>query len=268
VTPPADPGLKALNALLKRLSEGPGAVTPHAVPIPDPALIDPAEPLLGEFLRSMLIWEATVADAEAALKRIARNVVDFNELRVCLPDEIVAMLGAGYPRVQERAQRLRAALNELFLREHAVTLQPIADLSKRDAKAYLDSLEGVPPFVSARVCLLCLGVHAAPVDDRILRRLVEAGVVPEDADAEAAAAALERKVRAGEMARVYPLLQAWADALPAGAPAAAAPQPVTTDGAGTKPKTVSRRTTAPADGARRAAKPAARQSRTRKGNKQ
>lgn len=212
MTAAADLSLKALTSLLKRLSE---QVKPRPVPMPDPALIDPAEPLLAEFVRSMLIWEATEAEAEAAIKRIAGCVVDFNELRVCLPDEIAGMLGPTYPRVQERAQRLRAALSELFVREHAVTLQPIAGMSKRDAKAYLDSLEGVPPFVSARVTLLHLDVHAAPVDDRILRRLVEAQVVPADWDAETAAAALECKVRNGEMAQTYALLQAWADELPA-----------------------------------------------------
>jgi hypothetical protein len=135
VTAAADPALKALTSLLKRLGDQVKLPQP---PVPDPALIEPTEPLLGEFLRSMLVWEARCADAAAALKRVAASVVDFNELRVCLPDEIVAMLGPAYPRVQERALRLRAALSELYVREHAVTLQPLAGLSKRDAKAYLD----------------------------------------------------------------------------------------------------------------------------------
>lgn len=202
---------KALASLLQTLEgRAPACETPAC---PDPALIDPAEPLLAELLRSFLLWEAGTEAAQAGLKRIARRVVDFNELRVCLPDEIVSMLGADYPRAQERALRMRAALTELFVREHAVTLQPIAAMSKRDAKAYLDSLEGVPPYVSARVSLLCLGVHAAPVDGRILHRLAEAGVVGADATEASAAAVLERKIRAGEMQRSYALLQWWADQL-------------------------------------------------------
>ncbi len=207
----ASDSAKALASLLRTLEgEAPACESPAC---PDPALIDPAEPLLAELLRSFLLWEAGAETARAGLKRIARHIVDFNELRVCLPDEIVAMLGAGYPRAQERAQRIRAALTELFVREHAVTLQPIASMSKRDAKAYLDSLEGVPPYVSARVSLVCLGVHAAPVDGRILRRLVEAGVQAGDATEVAAAATLERKIRAGEMQKAYALLQWWADQL-------------------------------------------------------
>ncbi len=176
--------------------------------------VDMAEPLLGEFVRSFMIWEATTAKASAALSRIAEAVVDFNELRICLPDEIVRVMGERYPRVEERALRLRSSLAEIYSRQHAVTLEPLLTMGKREAKDYLDSLDGVPRFVSARVSLLCLGGHSAPVDGRIAKRLVESQVVEAGSTPDAAAGALERKVRAGEMLDVYRLLQAWADDAP------------------------------------------------------
>lgn len=188
---------------------------PQAVESPAPtAVVDPAEPLLGEFVRAFMIWEATTAKAEAVLKRMADAVVDFNELRICLPDELARMMGERYPRVEERALRLRAALNEIYHRQHAVTLEPLLTMNKRDAKDYLDSLEGVPRFVSARLLLLCLGGHAAPVDGRIAKRLVESHLAENGSPPEAAGATLERLVRAGEMIEVYRLLQAWADDAP------------------------------------------------------
>jgi hypothetical protein len=176
--------------------------------------IDRGEPVLGEFIRSFMIWEATSAKAATVLGRIESSVVDFNELRVCLPDELVSMMGERYPRVEERALRLRAALNEIYQRQHAVTLEPLSALGKREAKDYLDSLEGVPRFVSSRVFLLCMGGHAAPVDGRIARRLVESEVTDPGSTPDAAAASLERKVRAGDLGEVYRLLQAWADDAP------------------------------------------------------
>jgi endonuclease III len=203
---------KEVAGLMRKLrNEYPHALEAGATP---QAVVDPAEPLLGEFVRSFMIWESTTAKAEAVLKRMADAVVDFNELRVCLPDELAGMMGERYPRVEERALRLRAALNEIYHRQHAVTLEPLLTMNKRDAKDYLDSLEGVPRFVSARLLLLCLGSHAAPTDGRITRRLVESHVVENGSTPEAAGAALERLVRAGEMIDVYRLLQAWADDAP------------------------------------------------------
>lgn len=204
---------KEVTALTKRLRgeyagalEGPCTGTALAV--------DEAEPLLGEFVRSFMIWEAPTAKANVVLSRISEAVVDYNELRICLPDEIVKIMGERYPRAEERALRLRAALAEIYSRQHAVTLEPLLAMGKRESKDYLDSLDGVPRFVSARVSLLCLGGHAAPVDGRIGKRLIESQVVEPGSMPEAAAASLERKVRAGDMLEVYRLLQAWADDAP------------------------------------------------------
>lgn len=186
------------------------------------AFIDAEEPILGHFVRAFLLWESTTPKGAAAAKKIEAAVVDFNELRVCMPDELVALIGERYPRAAERAQRLRAALNEIYSREHRVTLEPLLKLSKRDAKEYLDSLEGVPGFVSARVSLICLGGHSAPVDGRILRRLVDADIVGAAAGPDDAAGILERKLRAGELLEAYLLLQAHADELSLSAEVSAA----------------------------------------------
>lgn len=174
-------------------------------------LLDAAEPILGEFVRSFLIWESTTAKAAAAAKRIEGAVVDFNELRVCLPEELVGLLGERYPRAGERAQRLRASLHELFVRHHAVSLEHLAEMPKREAYVYLESLEGVPAFVAARVHLLCLGGHSAPVDSRIAAALSDAGLIEPGTTAESVAGMIERRIRAGELASAYLHLQHWAD---------------------------------------------------------
>jgi hypothetical protein len=202
---------KEVVVLVKKLR---GEYASALEPVETTTPIDRDEPLLGEFIRSFMMWEATSAKAASVLGRIESSVVDFNELRICLPDELVRIMGERYPRVEERALRLRAALNEIYHRQHAVTLEPLATMGKREAKDYLDSLDGVPRFVASRVFLLCMGGHAAPVDGRIAKRLVESDVAEPGATPEAAAASLERKVRAGELGDVYKLLQAWADDAP------------------------------------------------------
>jgi endonuclease III len=166
-----------------------------------------ADSVMEEFLRSFLTWEASPAKAEAALKRLHHSVVDFNELRVCLTDELAQMLGERYPLARERAHRLRAALNELYRREHGVTLEAVLTMPKREARAYLASLEGVPPFVAARTTLLELGGHAFPVDERIRAALQEEGI--DAGDVESLGSWLERQVRGGEARSAYLAIEAW-----------------------------------------------------------
>lgn len=199
---------KELTALLKKLR---AQRTDAANAAPFVPVIDQSEPTLSHLLSSFLLWESTTPKAAQALKKVDAAFVDFNELRICLPDELGHIIGDRYPRAGERCLRLRSVLSAVYAREHRVSLEHLPTLSKRDARAYLESLEGMPGFVAARVCLLVLGQHAAPVDSRILRRLVEAGVVKDGTGVDEASGILERRLRAGEMPEVYGLLQSWAD---------------------------------------------------------
>lgn len=190
---------KALGSLLRRLKSeyDPGEIAER--------------PLFEEFLFSFLLWEASHAKAEAAMKRLLHAVVDANELRVARPAEITAILGKQYPRAEERAQRMRAAMNEIYIREYAVSLDSLRPLGKREARQYLESLEGVPPFVAARVVLLRLDGHAVPIDDRTLAKLVQVKVIEQGYDPARAEGVLERHIKAGEAIRAHQLLQAWSE---------------------------------------------------------
>ena len=191
---------RALNALLRSLK---------AKYAPDAELAERTP--LEELIYSFLLWEAPIAKADAAFKRLMNNVVDVNELRVCRPPEIISIIGKTYPLAEERAMRLKASLHEIYLREFAVTLDKCAALSKRDARKYLDTLDGMPPFVSARVVLLRLGGHAIPVDENLLARLVAKGVVEPDYDCARAEGVLERHVKADDAINVHLTLLNWAD---------------------------------------------------------
>jgi hypothetical protein len=188
---------KALNSLLRSLRNK-----------YDPIAVADRTPL-EEFVYSFLLWEATTAKADAAYKRMVNAMVDFNEMRVSRVPELVALMGKTYPRAEERAQRMRAALNEVYVREFAVTLDPCAGLSKREARKYLESLDGCPSFVAARVLLLRMDGHALPVDDKLNARLIEAEVSEEDADPARTAGVIERHVKAEDALGVHLLLQAW-----------------------------------------------------------
>lgn len=175
----------------------------EAVVTPFPA----EDPVVVEMVRSFLTWESGSDFAERTLAHIRDHVVDFNELRVFLPEEIAAMMGDD-PRAQERAERLRASLSELYVREHDMRLAHLAEEGKRDVRAYLDTLDGMHPFVAARVSLLRFGGHAFPVDCRLRDALARAKVVPAEQPPSEVSGWIERQVRAGEALPNYIALEA------------------------------------------------------------
>lgn len=197
---------KRLSALLKKLR----AAYPDAA-APQPELIDANDAVLDQLVFSLLLWESSSTQAKAAMRRLREAFVDFNELRVCLADEVVRVMGDRVPLALERSHRLHAALMNIFNRQHECGLTHLLDAGKREAKAYLESVDGLPSFAAARVLLLTLGGHAIPCDERLRDLLAEAGVCDALATPDDAAGWLERHVPADEAQSVYALFQAWSD---------------------------------------------------------
>lgn len=164
--------------------------------------------LVGELVMAFLVWEAGVKPAQPAFAKILETFCDFNELRVGFADEVAALLGPRYKRAEERCDRLRSVLNEIWVRECALTLKRLAEMSKRDARQYLTDLAGMPPFVASRVVLMGLGGHAFPVDERLAETLVAEGALAPGTSADEAAAKLERVVHAGDAVAAYAALEA------------------------------------------------------------
>lgn len=199
---------KKFATLLKKLK----GVTPLPEPLPEsaPTWIEPG---VEELVFSMLLWDARTSQAREAIAHLRAGVVDYNELRVCFPEEIRQLLGDRYPKAAERAARIRAALNDLYKREHKVTLQAALSAGKRDARQYLETLDGVPLFAASRVFLSACGGHAVPIDDRIRDFLADEGVIAATEHPDAVSSWLERQLKAGESAAAYGALQAAADEL-------------------------------------------------------
>ena len=198
-----------LAALLKKHPSAVSATLPESLATRDPIAV---------LVYSFLLWEANTPMALEAFERFTAMTVDMNDLRVSLPADIVATLGPRYPLAEERALRLKATLNDIFRREHAVRLPPAA-AGKRDIRAYVESLEGiVAPFVATRVMLLCYGVHGVPVDERTREVLIEAGVFEPKADQQEISNVLSRHVKAEQSEQTHLDLQACVDQLPVAKP--------------------------------------------------
>lgn len=161
---------------------------------PFPGVSDATQVLI----QSFLVWEWNGARASSTWARMVEDVTDLNELRVTVVDDYLEYFGGGCPRAEERADRLRATLRGVFHREHSTDLSGPAGGPKKEFREYLDSLEGMTPFVAARTALIAAGSHAVPVDERTLRLLVKSGVVVPDATIESASQTMSRLVTAAQ----------------------------------------------------------------------
>ena len=160
---------------------------------------------------SFLMWDCTTTKAANAYRRLTDKVVDFNDLRVTMPHEMVEWIGPRYPLAAERCRRLRAALRHTYKREHAVSLDRLCDMGRREVKRYLRSLDGIAPYVADRVTLLCFDAHCVPVDERLRRALVKNGVGDESTESSQMASWLARQVKATDALATHRALQAWSD---------------------------------------------------------
>lgn len=179
---------------------------------PGPTAIAADDQLVRVLIESVLIWEAPTSRARAAMERLdTSGLVDANELRVCLLDEIVALMGRNYPRVQERAGIMKAALQGVYRKEHGVRLAHLIAKPPAQALAYFEAVEGVPAFVLHRAAALGAGAAVVPIDDHRLAGLIDEGVVEAGCTSGDAAAMLARASK--DAAQTAVLLEAWAERL-------------------------------------------------------
>lgn len=182
---------KAFQAFIE---SHPAAERPASAPPPRST----DDPLIHELVVACLAWDAPRAGVAAALEQIHETLIDYNEFRVMVPEDAGVLLGGRYPKAEERCARARAALTEIFLRENGLVLAHLREANKRDAKAYLESLPGMPAYAVNRVALVGCGVHAFPVDSVLLEHFEHAGVIEGGSTASQVGARLERAIRAGD----------------------------------------------------------------------
>src|SRR5690242_11354545 len=91
------------------------------------------EPLKA-LVRAAMSYDVPDSRAEDALRLIEKEFVDLNELRVATDLEIQEFLGVRYPDIERRVAMITQALNDIFEREHTLSLNRLKEVSRRDAR--------------------------------------------------------------------------------------------------------------------------------------
>ncbi len=165
--------------------------------MPIPETPEPTDPLhqLAVATFAVASGEKQAAKAVDALLAI---MAGWNEVRVSRPSEISKAIGNTIPDRIESCQRLMGMLESVYERENELSLKRLKQLGRREARQYLDSLEGVDEYGVASVALWSLGGHGIPIDDSLLKELKSAALVHPDATRGEVQAFLERHVSAAD----------------------------------------------------------------------
>lgn len=186
----------------------------EVLPVPEPD-----EPIRRLALAILGVSAGETA-ARKALDRAFSIVLDWNELRVSNPDEVCRAVGDGIDRAH--CERLIRALRSIYMRENRVSLDRLRNLGRREARQYLETLDGVDEYAAASVVLWSLGGHAIPVDDKLLAALRSGDLVHPEATRAEVQAFLERHISANDAKQTCLILQSLPSSIRSmGRPAAA-----------------------------------------------
>ena len=133
-----------------------------------------------------------------AVERALETMVDWNEIRISTPSEILAATGLQRPDGAALCRNLAAALGSIYDRENKMCLDHLTTMPRREARQYLEQTEGIDAFVQASVILWSLGGHSIPVDDALLEALRDADLVYPAASRAEVQAFLQRHIGAAE----------------------------------------------------------------------
>jgi endonuclease III len=171
-----------------------------------PSAREPQDPLMA-LVRGAMSYDVPDSRADEAMRLIDKEFVDLNELRVATDLEIAEMMGTRYPGIERRVAMITQALNNIFEREHTLSLDRLKTISRRDARQFLRELPEIHPFVEAYVMLFAFDGHAVPIDDAMLAYLKEHGVVEEGATLDDAQRFVEHQLKAEECHDFYSALR-------------------------------------------------------------
>lgn len=190
-----------------------------AAPLPDDML--PLEIFVVGVLREGVRLPAALK----AMKLIDEEFIDFNEIRVAPPKDIVELLTNDMPDLRTKAEQITMGLNRIYDHENRLDFEHTADMGKRELRAHLREALGLSPFVEAYLLLYLFGHRAVPVDSRLVQRLKADKLVHPGATDDDVRILLERVIRPKDQASQFELLALYADE-PIKAPAKKKAKPV------------------------------------------
>jgi len=143
----------------------------------------------------------------AAFKRFGEHFVDFNDLRVSRPEEIVDMLGQDSEEARKVGAGVVRILTSVFRKYNNVNLGSLRKLGKRQGRVILEKFDGMSRFCVDYCMLTALQGHAIPLTEAMVKYLKDNGLVHPEAQLDEIEGFLTRQVSAANAYEFYVLLR-------------------------------------------------------------
>lgn len=153
----------------------------------------------------------SLSEAKSAIRKMKHHFVDYNDLRVSRPEEIIDVLGLASESAGEIAHDLTTVLNAVFGRYDMVSLVCLFEVGKRQARKELQELGCFSEFVLGYCFLTALKGHAIPLTERMAEFLHESELVYPSAKTGAIEGFLERQISTANGYLFYMLLRLEAE---------------------------------------------------------
>jgi endonuclease III len=155
----------------------------------------PARPVLEEFVYAILREGHTRDAADQAFEALKKNFFDWNEIRVSMTEEIVAVIGQWTTDAERRAQRIIDFLQEVFESTFSFDLEGLDKKGVKQAGKTLARYQAASDYTIAWVTQKSLGGHALPLDSGALRSLRRLKLIEENQnDLEVIRSSLEHQI--------------------------------------------------------------------------
>jgi hypothetical protein len=122
------------------------------------------------------------SELKSAFGRFDEYFVDFNDMRVCRPEEIADMLRDNSQEVRNASLCLIKVLRYMFQKHHTLNLDFYRKMGKRPAKQELEKIEGLSTFAINYFMLTYLQGHSIPLTRTMVEYLKENDFVHPDSD--------------------------------------------------------------------------------------
>ena len=118
-------------------------------------------------LVTVLLKDGKECSAERIIRKLENEFVDWNEVRVCDPEMLDSMLGAGFPK--GTGKLICDTLTAIFNHSQAMNLDDVMSLPAEQAQQKLRRLAPMPSRVMGELLLAGLGYKKLPETPGLLR---------------------------------------------------------------------------------------------------
>ena len=168
--------------------------------------IDYADPI-DALIYAIVGSKNTEKSARSMIRKLNSHFVDWNDLRVSRTDEIVEIFGGDNKENRTVASNLMTVLGWVFNKYDMVSLDSLREIGKRPARAVLEKMDAVSPFVVDYVILTALQGHCIPLTDKMIEYLRGNELVHPEADRRDIEGFLTRHITASNGYWFYALLR-------------------------------------------------------------